>query len=71
MAIDSLPWWSVIFGHSYHRWMYDSEGIVEVLTQTGYLNIEICSLGVSRLAPLGALDIEARRQQSLYVEGTR
>jgi hypothetical protein len=51
--------------------MYDSEGIVEVLTQTGYLNIEICSLGVSRLAPLGALDIEARRQQSLYVEGTR
>lgn len=71
LAIDSRPWWSVIFGHSCHRWMYDSERIVEMLAQIGYLNIEICSFGVSRLAPLGALDIQARRQESLYVEGIR
>ena len=71
LAIDSRPWWSVIFGHSYHRWMYDSEGIVEVLTKIGYLSVEMCSFGVSRLAPLGTLDIQARQQESLYVEGTK
>jgi hypothetical protein len=51
--------------------MYDSDSIVEVLAQIGYNDIEVCSFGASRLAPLGSLDIEARREESLYVEGKR
>ncbi len=71
LAEDGLRWWETIFGHSQHRWMYDSESFSRVLIRQGFRDVREHSFGESALPALGCLDIPSRQAESFYVEGAK
>lgn len=68
LAIDGRGWWSVAFGHSYHRWMYDVASFSRLLTGIGFSQVLHCECGRSGVPELARLDLPARAAESFYVE---
>jgi predicted SAM-dependent methyltransferase len=69
LAVDSLPSWQVVLGHSSHRWMYDSKSFAQMLTSLGYSGVKEYRYAESAMPELAALDVEAQRQdESFYIE---
>jgi len=71
LSVEGQPWWSVVFGHAHHRWMYDTKSLARILEGIGYQEIKACEFRESRLNELAALDMPERREESLYVEAIR
>jgi hypothetical protein len=68
LAIDGRRWWSVAFGHSYHRWMYDVASLCRLLAELGYGPVRECAYGEGRVPEVARLDLPERRAESFYVE---
>jgi predicted SAM-dependent methyltransferase len=52
-----------------HRWMYDGQTLALFMSAAGFRDVEQRSFGESAISP--APDSEARRAETIYVEGTR
>jgi trans-aconitate methyltransferase len=61
----------ISLGYSVHRWMYDRDSFIALLERLRYRNVHESSFGVSGLPQLAALDVEARREGSFYVEALK
>jgi hypothetical protein len=68
LAIDGMPWWKMIFGHAYHRWMYDASTFSKLLSELGYSNVRQCVYGEGKVPGLVRLDLPERRSESFYIE---
>jgi predicted SAM-dependent methyltransferase len=55
-----------------HRWIYDFDELVHVLSQAGFAadRVERRAFGESAIAEVGTLDSEVRRDETIYVEVT-
>jgi predicted SAM-dependent methyltransferase len=53
-----------------HRWIYDLDELVGILGEAGFPpeRVERRAFGESAIAPVGALDSEVRRDETIYVE---
>jgi HAE1 family hydrophobic/amphiphilic exporter-1 len=71
LAVGQARWWTILFGHSHHRHMYDAETLRQLLTNLGYRNIRQTKCGDSQLESLAELDIKGREAESFYLEASK
>jgi Methyltransferase domain len=60
-----------VLGYGEHRWMYDYDSFAALLKSLGYQEVRRSSFANSALPQLAALDLEARKEGSFYVEACR
>ncbi len=58
----------IFYSHG-HRWMYDAETLAYVMSAAGFTSVAERPFGESAISP--APDSESRRDETVYVEGTR
>ncbi len=58
----------IFYSHG-HRWMYDGETLAYVMSAAGFTNVAERPFGESAISP--APDSASRRDETVYVEGTR
>jgi predicted SAM-dependent methyltransferase len=68
LSVDALRPSTLLFGHSFHRWMYDAESFSRLLERVDFRNVRECSFGESQCPELAELDLPARKDESFYVE---
>jgi hypothetical protein len=68
LAVDGLPWWSIAFGHAYHRWMYDASSFSRLLCDLEYREVRQYSYREGKITELARLDLPMRKNESFYVE---
>lgn len=68
LAVNGSSWWSIAFGHSYHRWMYDARSLCHLLSQIGYQKIRECAFREGAIPELAQLDLPERKSESFYME---
>lgn len=65
MAVDSRPWWKILFDKSYwlglYKWMFDAQTFTQLLTHLTFQNIRECSLRQGKVRELAELDLDAHK----------
>jgi predicted SAM-dependent methyltransferase len=56
---------------SNHSQMFDAKSLVHLLREAGFEKVEICSYCLSAIPEIDQLDLEVRRNESLYVEAVK
>lgn len=71
LAVDGMQHWQLIFGHSYHRWMYDADSFSGLLTDLGYRNVHRTECAETEVAEFAELDrFYDRASDSFYIEAS-
>ena len=60
-----------IVGFRDHRWMYDADSLIRLVSGAGFRDVVALPAGETRLHAPGALDLAERDEESLYVEGVK
>jgi hypothetical protein len=71
LSSEEARYGPLILGHAYHLWMYDCASFRALLEGLGYRDIQKSSFGTSILPELARLDVEARREESFYIEALK
>lgn len=53
-----------------HEWMYDKKSGVELLKDSGFANVRICSFRKGKCPNIDRLDLEMHRRLGLYIEAS-
>lgn len=69
LAADDAKWWSIVFRHSYHRWMYDAQNFCDLLSRLGYRHVRECAFRQGAIPEVAYMDLPGRSADSFYVEG--
>ena len=56
---------------SNHSQMFDSKSLVHLLREAGFEQVEVMSYGKSAIPEIDQIELEVRKQESLYVESRR
>ncbi len=56
---------------SNHSQMFDSKSLVHLLREAGFEQVEVMSYGKSAIPEIDQIELEVRKQESLYVEARR
>lgn len=62
---------ALLVGHREHLWMYDGKSLSDLLRTSGYVNVEIMSVGETRIDDSEPLDLYERADESVYVEAEK
>jgi hypothetical protein len=68
LAVDAAKWWSIVFGHAYHRWMYDADSFCRLLSRLGYQRVRECGFRNGKNPEVSRLDLPERKKESFYIE---
>jgi predicted SAM-dependent methyltransferase len=60
-----------LVGARHHHWMYDGPSLQRLLLAHGFVNPEIMPAGQTKIAQPGALDLQERCSESVYVEAEK
>lgn len=61
----------IFVGHRHHLWMYDSQSLVKVLTQMGFIEVRPQDFGSTRILNPGELNLNEREDESICVEAVK
>jgi len=59
---------NALFGLRLHLWMYDADSLIKLLLETGFKDPVSLPAGYTTISNLGAIDLNERSEESLYVE---
>lgn len=63
---------SLLFtGHRGHAWMYDGRSLVQLLIEHGFVDVAVTVAGQTRISDPGALDLNERSGETVYVEACK
>jgi predicted SAM-dependent methyltransferase len=62
---------SMLSGPRHHQWLYDGRSLSKLLDQHGFVDIRVLQPGVTRISDPGALNLNERQSESLFVEAAR
>ena len=59
-----------------HRWMYDRYSLSRLLTESGFINIQICQADESSIPDFNTYELDTcqgkvRKPDSLFIEATK
>ena len=58
-------------GTRHHQWLYDGASLCRLLEKHGFVDVEILPPGETRIRESGSLNLQERREYSVYVEATK
>lgn len=61
-------WRDLLHPGAHHQQMFDARSLVHMLKEAGFAAPEVREFGDSRMADIERIELESRRQESLYVE---
>jgi len=61
----------LIFGFKHHLWMYDEISILKLISKVGFLSPIILKAGETTISDPGALKLNEREDESLYIEAIK
>ena len=59
--------WALV-GPRHHLWMYDGDSLARLVREAGFAGVAVLSAGSTKITDPGALDLEERAEESVYVE---
>ena len=54
-----------------HLWMYDGLALVNLLSEIGFINVDIMPAGTTTIKVPGNLNLSERASESVYVEAAK
>lgn len=60
-----------ITGYRHHQWMYDGKSVSKLLKQNGFVDVEVCTKGYTKIAKPTSLNLYERSESSVYIEGVK
>lgn len=62
---------ALVLGHRGHAWMYDGPSLIKLLQEEGFRDVAEVPAGQTRIPAPGALDLQERSGETVYVEARR
>lgn len=61
----------LVSGFRHHQWMYDGPSLTNLMASHGFVKVEMCPPGMTKIEDPGHLDLWERSEETVFVEGAK